>query len=286
MKYLSALFAALTLFAAPSLAAPAPAAAVWETLPAAAALPPAQASGQVDHDGAKIWYATFGAGSPVILLHGGLGNSENWGDQVPALVADKHEAIVIDSRGQGRSTNDGRPLSYGLMMADVLAVMDKLEIQKAAVVGWSDGAITGLVMAMKVPQRVTRVFAFGANMDLAGAKPSPTSIPGDLFYTRSQKDYARLSPTPKGFDDLTRAAVRMWSSQPNYTAADLAGIHGPAVAIADGDHDEFVKREHTQYLAATIPGARLIVLPGVSHFAMVQKPDEFNAAMLGFLDGG
>src|SRR5882757_4324403 len=102
-------------------------------------LPPASATGFADNDGARIWYAAFGAGPPVILLHGGLGNAGNWGCQVPALVAAGYRAIVVDSRGQGRSTRDARPYSYELMAADTRAVMDALGVATAAFIGWSDG---------------------------------------------------------------------------------------------------------------------------------------------------
>jgi len=78
----------------------------------ALALPQANAEGHVPHDGAQIWYATYGAGTPVVLLHGGLGHSGNWGYQIPALVEAGYRAILIDSRGHGRSTRDERPYSY------------------------------------------------------------------------------------------------------------------------------------------------------------------------------
>jgi pimeloyl-ACP methyl ester carboxylesterase len=81
----------------------------------AAPLPVADDQGYVEHDGARIWYAAFGAGAPVVLLHGGLGHSGNWGCQVPALVERGYRAVVIDSRGHGRSTRDERPYSYELM---------------------------------------------------------------------------------------------------------------------------------------------------------------------------
>jgi pimeloyl-ACP methyl ester carboxylesterase len=113
----------------------------------APALPPTPEHGYADHDGARIWHASFGAGSPVILQHGGLGHSGNWGHQVPDLVAAGHRVIVIDSRGHGRSTRDTRSFSYELMASDVLAVMDRLGIARAALVGWSDGAIIALIMA-------------------------------------------------------------------------------------------------------------------------------------------
>ncbi|HLZ82949.1 MAG TPA: alpha/beta hydrolase [Caulobacteraceae bacterium] len=261
------------------------AAALWETLPAPAPLPTARSSGRVAHDGAEIWYATFGAGTPVILLHGGLANSDNWGDQVPALAAAGYRVILIDSRGHGRSTRDARPYTYELMASDAVAVMDALRVPRAAVIGWSDGAIIGLVLAMKNPDRLTRVFAFAANMDPSGVKPDVLANPTfSRFETEAASAYARLSPTPGGFDDFAKAINRMWAAEPNYAAADLARIATP-VAIVDGDHDEAIRRDHTEYLARSIPGAKLIILPGASHFAMLQDPARFNAAMLAFLRG-
>ncbi len=94
-------------------------------------LPDTNDQGYVEHDGARIWYAAYGSGSPVILLHGGLGHSGNWGYQVPALVSNGYRAIVIDSRGHGRSTRDARPYTYELMASDVAAVMDALQLEKA-----------------------------------------------------------------------------------------------------------------------------------------------------------
>ena len=136
----------------------------------AAPLPVTSDQGYVDHDGARIWYATYGSGSPVILLHGGLGHSGNWGYQVPTLVSSGYRAVLIDSRGHGRSTRDLRPFTYELMASDVLAVMDALHLEKAAVVGWSDGACIALILAMKAPARVAGVFFFGCNMDPSGTK--------------------------------------------------------------------------------------------------------------------
>ncbi len=105
----------------------------------AAPLPSTTESGYVEHEGARIWYAVYGSGRPVILLHGGLGHNGNWGYQVPALVRSGYRVVLVDSRGHGRSTRDERPFSYELMASDVLAVMDVVGVDKAAVIGWSDG---------------------------------------------------------------------------------------------------------------------------------------------------
>ena len=256
----------------------------WETLPSPAPLPPFSVEGRVAHDGARIWFATFGAGPPVILLHGGDASSDYWGDQVPALLADGRRVIVIDSRAHGRSTHDARPLGYELMESDVIAVMDGLNLDHADVVGWSDGAIIGLIMAMKHPARVTHVFAFGANMDLHGFNPMGALSPiVPKAGAALAANYARLSPTPDRYAAFSKAVLAMQLREPSYTPAELAAIKGPAIAIVDGEHEEFILRQHTEYLARTIPGATLIILPGVSHFAPLQDPGGFNAAMIGFL---
>ena len=219
----------------------------------------------------------------MILLHGGLGHSGNWGYQVPALVRSGHRVVLIDSRGHGRSTRDERPFTYELMASDVLAVLDSLHIQRAAVVGWSDGACIALVLAMSVPARIERVFFFGCNMDPSGTKEIAQPAPIlDRCFARHTRDYARLSSTPDQFKDFAGAVGLMMKTEPNYSARALAAIRVP-VAIVQSEHDEFIKPEHAAYLHRTIPGSEFILRPGVSHFAPLQRPELFNAAVLDFL---
>lgn len=248
----------------------------------AALLPVADREGRVEHAGALIWYASFGSGPTIILLHGGLGHSGNWGYQVSALVAAGHRVVTVDSRGHGRSTRDDRPYSYELMASDVVAVMDHLSLDKAAFVGWSDGACVALVLASKAPQRVAGVFFFACNMDPSGTKEIEASPLLDRCFSRHRKDYATLSATPNGFDQFVDAVGLMMRSQPNYTREDLGAIKVP-VAIALGEHDEFIKREHASYLADAVPDAELIILPEVSHFAPLQRPEAFNETVLAFI---
>jgi len=139
----------------------------WLTLPPTPSLPKPAGSGYAPVNGVRIWYATFGRGEPVLLLHGGLANSKYWGNQV-AVLARTYRVIVMDSRGHGRSTRDERPYGYDLMASDVLALMDFLKLPKAAIVGWSDGAILGLDIAIHHPERLTKLFAFAANSDPSG----------------------------------------------------------------------------------------------------------------------
>jgi pimeloyl-ACP methyl ester carboxylesterase len=249
-------------------------------------LPVAIDQGYVEHDGARIWYSTYGSGPAVILLHGGLGHSGNWGHQVPALVDSGHRVVLIDSRGHGRSTRDSRPFMYELMASDVLAVMDVLRLEKAAVVGWSDGACIALILAMRAPARVAGVFFFACNMDPSGTKEIawPNAIL-DRCLGRHAKDYARLSATPDQFKDFADAVGQMMKTQPNYSVQDLAAVRVP-VSIVQSEEDEFIKVEHAEYLARSIPGAQLILLRGVTHFAPLQRPDQFNSVLSGFLGKG
>jgi pimeloyl-ACP methyl ester carboxylesterase len=249
----------------------------------AAPLPDTNDQGYLEHDGARIWYAAYGSGSPVILLHGGLGHSGNWGYQIPALVSGGYRAVVIDSRGHGRSTRDERPYTYELMASDVSAVMDTVYLDKATLVGWSDGACTALILAAQAPARAAGVFFFACNMDPSGTKEIEFTPVLKRCFGRHVKDYARLSTTPDQFDEFSEAVGLMQRTQPNYSADDLAQIHVP-VAIVQSEHDEFIKREHAEYLARSIPNAEFIYLPGVSHFAPLQRPEQFNSAMLAFLD--
>lgn len=255
----------------------------WQTLPPTPAPVAGAQAGYAEVNGIRLYYSKLGHGSPVVLLHGGLGNADYWGLQAKALAA-RHTVISVDSRGHGRSTRDARPYGYDLMADDVIALLDQLKIPRADFVGWSDGAILGLDLAMRYPQRVGKVFAYAANTQTSGVKEGVENNPTFAAYIeRAGQEYARLSPTPKEYPAFVEQIGHMWASQPNWSDADLARIKTP-VLIVDGDHDEAIKREHTQYMAATIPGAGLLILPNVSHFAFLQDPGLFNAALEHFLD--
>lgn len=253
----------------------------WERLPPTPALPRSDQSGIAAVNGIHLWYAVYGHGDPVILVHGGLANSDYWGLQIPVLA--RHwQVIVLDSRGHGRSTRTAAPIGYDAMASDVLALMDTLHIQKAALVGWSDGAIIGLDIAINHPERLTRLFAFAANSDPSGVKDVDQSPVFKAYEERAAREYAKLSPTPTQFKAFLDNISRMWASEPHFTEAQLRGIKVPTW-IVDADHDEAIKRENTDYMASLIPGAGELVLPSVSHFAFLQEPALFNEALLQFL---
>lgn len=256
----------------------------WELLPPTP--PPAKASksGYADVDGVNIYYAVLGHGSPVAFLHGGLGNSDYWSLQAKALSR-SHTVVLIDSRGHGRSSRDAKPYGYDLMADDVVSVLDTLKIAKADMVGWSDGGILGLDLAIRHPDRVGKIFAFAANTVTSGVIDGVDKNPTFAAYIeRAGREYAKLSKTPKEYDAFVEQISHMWASQPNWSDDDLKAIRSP-VLVVDGDHDEAIKRDHTEYIARTIPGAGLLILPNASHFAFLQDPALFNAALTNFLDG-
>jgi pimeloyl-ACP methyl ester carboxylesterase len=245
-------------------------------------MPVPEASGMAAVNGIEMYYAVYGAGEPVLLIHGGLNHADIWGGQVAALMKTR-QVIVADTRGHGRSTRGEAPLGYGQLAADYLALLDRLGIEKTAVVGWSDGAIIGLELAVRHPERVTRVFLDAVNatadgIDLSGlGKPTFASFEPSVV-----ADWRRLSPTPDGWEAFSREVVEMWKREPAYSREELAGIAVP-VAIVLGDHDEIIRPEHAAYLVRTIPGARGITLTDVSHFALFQDPAGYNRAVLEFL---
>jgi pimeloyl-ACP methyl ester carboxylesterase len=261
---------------------PALAAERWQTLPPTPAAIPTDRSGDAQVNGISIHYAIYGQGSPVIFLHGGLANTDYWGNQVPSVAA-HHTVILMDSRGHGRSTRDGRPYGYDLMADDVTALMDNLKIARADIVGWSDGGILGIDLALRHKERVGKVFAFAANTVTSGVIDGVEKNPTFAAYIeRAGREYAVHSATPKEYDSFVEQISKMWAEQPNWSDAQLKAIDTP-ILIVDGDHDEAIKREHTEYIAATIPRAGLLILPNSSHFAFLQDPRQFNFAILHFL---
>ncbi len=269
------------------LAGPAMAEDRWTTIPAAPPMPAASRTGMADVNGIRMYYATYGTASdahdPVLMIHGGLGHADLWAAQVADLMTDRL-VIVADSRGHGRSTRNADPYGYDLMASDYLALLDVLGVPKVDLVGWSDGGIIGLDIAMQHPERLDRLFAHAANITTDGVNPAvATDAVFGAYIARMATDYARLSPTPDQFDPFVAQISEMWATQPNWTDADVAAI-SVRTAIVVGAYDEAILPAHTDKIAALIPGADRVILQDVSHFAMLQAPDEYTAAIRAFLD--
>jgi pimeloyl-ACP methyl ester carboxylesterase len=253
----------------------------WQRLPATPSLPKALRQGLARINRTEIFYAQFGKGPPVVLLHGGLANSNYWGNQVEAL-SQNFSVTVMDTRGHGRSPVTSNTFSYEVFAKDVVSLLDYLEIASAAIVAWSDGAITGIQLALAHPDRLSKLFAFGANATPEGLKAGGAKTGAFAsFVSRCKKEYLALSPHPERWPELQRGLRIMWRTEPNFTKLQLATITMP-ITIADGEYDEIIKPEHTRQIAAGIKGSRLVILPNVSHFAMLQNPAQFTGAANNF----
>lgn len=236
----------------------------------------------VELNGVDIYYELYGAGDPVILLHGGLGNGVYWANQIPAL-AQTRQVIVMDSRGHGRSSFDATPITYDLMSADVLALLDHLEIERTDLVGWSDGGIIGLDIALSNPERLNKVVAYGANFDPSGVRLDVgTNDYFNAYIERAAEDYLKLSPAPERWDEFLANISNMWATEPNWTMEQIASITTDFLVL-DGENEEAIDLNQTKLMALLMPNAVLMLMEGTGHFAMLEQPDEFNAIVTSYL---
>jgi pimeloyl-ACP methyl ester carboxylesterase len=258
----------------------------WQQFPVPPPMPPADESGFADIRGISMFYSVYGKGkgSPILLIHGGLSSSDVWSFEVPAL-ARTHEVIVADSRGQGRSTHGLAGLTYHRMAEDYVALLAKLKIDKVTLVGWSDGGIIGIDIAMFHPKLLDGLFAQAPNVTPGGLTSIPEIDPPPLSDSLSPGGEAPPDPVARARNrQMARERVfkRLWATEPNYSDGDLARIRVPT-EIVIGDHDPVIRPEHAAHIAHVIPGARLVVLKDVGHPALSQDPAQYLKAIEDFM---
>jgi len=240
----------------------------------------------LETDGVRIVYDVAGDGPPVVLLHGGSADSSWWGDLVPAL-AERHTVITMDSRGHGRSSFDERQLTFRRLADDTLALLDELEIDQADIVGWSDGAIIALDIALRRPERLRKVVAYGVNFDLNGYRGSdaePRSSPGaEQFIAENPARYQADSPAPERWDEFLANLRQMWTTEPNWTQEEMRSIQTP-ILVLDGLEEEVIDIDHVRLLAELLPNGTLELMPGTGHFAMIDRSEEFARIVVNYLD--
>lgn len=249
----------------------------------APALPEPVQSGMAPVNDIEMYYATYGdpANPPLLLLHGGLGNADYFVNQIPAF-SEQYYVITADSRGHGRSTMSEQQIGYALMASDVLALLDYLKLDAVNLVGWSDGGIIGLDIAIHHPDRLIRLVAYGANYNPSGVNPDvATNERFNQYIEMAAGDYARLSPNPDNFETFLNNISNMWATEPNYTEEQMQGITVPTL-ILDGMQEEAIFPEHDLEMARLIPNADLVLMGGVGHFAMWEKTEDFNDIVLDF----
>lgn len=244
--------------------------------------PTADDAAYVERAGARLWTASYGKGPAVLLLHGGFGSSGNFVHQIEPLVAAGYRVLVMDTRAHGRSSWGDAPLGYRTFAEDAAAVLDHWGEASSAIIGWSDGADTGLMLAIAHPERVRGLVFFACNVDPSGTRPFAMTETIKRFFPKIVADYEALSPTPSEFATLEDQLQKVQASEPNLGASDLANVRVPVLSLL-GESDEFITVAHARYIADTIPGARFELMPAVSHFAPLQHPHLFNTTILRFL---
>lgn len=257
----------------------------WRSLPQTPKLPQPEREGRVAVDGSRLWYGEYGTrngGIPVLLLHGGLGNSSYFGHLIPTLVRAGYRVVALDSRGHGRSGASSLPYSYLLMAKDVVTLLDHLKIAQVDLVGWSDGGTIGYQLALDAPGRLHRLLAFGANATLGGLKPDYAATPTFAAYIARTEREHRVLASANSYTAFLAGISRMWGEEPLPGMATLKRIRVPTTIMV-GQYDEGLHIDHATAITATIPAANLIILPSVSHFAMLQCPGEFDDAVMQFL---
>ncbi|MGW0612772.1 alpha/beta fold hydrolase [Streptomyces sp. NPDC002788] len=242
--------------------------------------------GYVELPGARTWYESEGAGDPLLLLHGGFCTNETWQAQRSAF-AERFHVFLPERRGHGRTPDVDGPLSYQDMADDTIAFVETVVGAPAHLVGWSDGGIVALLVALARPDLVRKVVAAGANF-----LPGPQSVAAPEIFDHMTPDdpgmavfremYAAVSPD--GADHWPVVAEKildMIRTQPALSTDDLGRIRVPTLVLA-GD-DDLPALEHTVALYRAVPDAELAVVPGTSHALFMEKPDQVNRLVLDFL---
>jgi pimeloyl-ACP methyl ester carboxylesterase len=222
-----------------------------------------------DIRGFKMYAETYGQGEPLLIIHGNGGSINNFIYQIPYFEK-KYKVIIADSRAQGNSADNGDSLSYEMMADDYSALLDALKIDSAYVIGWSDGGINALLLAIRHPEKVKKLASTGANL-----VPDTTAVPKqiwDMVMPMYKALNTKTSKTPEEKNGYK--LLRLLVEQPHIPLTDLQKISCPSLIIG-GDHD-VIKEEHTMLIYKNIPKAYLWILPASGHSTPIVYKDDFN----------
>ncbi len=226
--------------------------------------------------GISLYVEEYGKGEPLLLLHGNGGSIANFACQIPYFEK-KYHVIAVDSRAQGQSADSGDSLSFEMMADDFSVLLDSLHVDSCYVLGWSDGGINGLMLAMRHPEKVKKLAITGANL-----WPDTTAInPVDYKWMASAyEELGRQQQTP----DIknTRKLILLDLTEPHITKGQLQKIQCPTLVIG-GDRD-IILTEHTVCIARSIPDSYLWIIPGSGHATLVDFKDQFNKEVGNFFN--
>lgn len=219
------------------------------------------------------FYIEKGQGFPLILLHGNGEDCDYFRGQIDEFSKQYH-VYAIDTRGHGRTPRGDMPFTIRQFAGDLLEFMDEHQIEKAHLLGFSDGGNIAMVFALQNPGRIDRLILNGANLNADGVKQT-TQLPIEIGY-KLAKRFSEKSDSAKRNAEMLGLMV----NEPNVKPEELVGIQAKTLVIA-GTKD-MIKEEHTRLIAASIPDARLVFISG-NHFIANKHPTEFNQAVIDFL---
>ena len=224
--------------------------------------------------GFKLYYETYGQGEPLLIIHGNGGSINNFINQVP-YFAKNYQVIIADSRAQGKSTDKGDSLSYEMMTDDLNALLDTLHLNACNVIGWSDGGINGLLLAIHHPEKVKKLAITGANL-----WPDTTAIDPFVY------NWAMNLNKPSNKNDTTpqlknqRKLNYLLAYEPHITIEQLHTIKCPTLVMS-GDHDVILPR-HSLLIAESIAQSYLWILPNSGHSTPINYKNQFNEVVNDF----
>jgi pimeloyl-ACP methyl ester carboxylesterase len=224
--------------------------------------------------GINMYYEVYGSGEPLLIIHGNGGSIRDFTFQIPFF--EKHYKVILaDSRAQGNSADPGDSLSYEMMADDLDALLGALQLDSCYVIGWSDGGINGLLLAMRHPEKVKKLAVTGANL-----WPDTTAVDPYIWnWAMALNDsIAQLPLTPE--IKAMRKLFNLLSHEPNLTTSQLGTIKCPTLVIG-GDHD-VIRAQHTLLIAQSIPKSYLWILPDSGHSTPIFYKDVFNQTVLDF----
>ncbi len=233
-----------------------------------------------DIRGFKMYCEVYGKGEPLLLIHGNGGSINNFVYQIPYL-SKRYKVIIADSRAQGKSADKSDSLTYEMMADDYAALLSAMHIDSAYVVGWSDGGINGLLLAIRHPEKVKKLVITGANL-----QPDSSAVQTDVLQrvTKSYKHFVEMFNEGRHKTALDSAVFKykkLMSEQPHIALKDLQKITVPTLVIG-GDHD-VIRPEHEVLIFKNIPNAYLWILPNSGHSTPVVYAKEFNQKIVEFL---
>jgi pimeloyl-ACP methyl ester carboxylesterase len=249
-------------------------------------------------NGMKMYYEVSGKGDPLIVLHGAYMNIISMGEIIPKL-ARTHQVYALELQGHGRTTDIDRPITYPNLADDVAAFMDAVGLKKVNVFGYSMGGVTGLQLAIRYPEKVSRLIVASVAYDLEGWQPEfKNFIPQmnvEMFLNLPfAEEYRKLAPDPDGFPALAEKLIAL-EKEPMAWEEDVKNLKTPVLIIA-GDAD-VVTLEHTIVMFRLLgggvmgdmdkplPDSRLAIMPATSHTAVIIQPDLLIAFIEPFLKG-